>query len=803
MAENKTTLPVAGGSLGWGGLADHGDRFIGSHESSDCLNVYPENGILKKRKGYTKDNGGFVLGGVYEAASTGNIQLDYAPGNIDISQEVYLSGVGSGADIDFTGTITSLVIGFRLKGYSSTSSIYYFAKIYTVDGNGHPDTLIATSTSSISESTISKTSEHWVYWNFTNVTLGTNHVCIGFGSSNTSWVGSYVYYSTGGGGYAPGGARVASYGKTGSWTDITGDFLFRFYYKTTTQSFKSLVQYADASSSSEYISNNFNFTNGSSNAFGIIAAATSILQNYSLFVEGDAVGYRVSDNYEGDLNFIPEYGGTTGYKSVRFIKNRLILGSSNYLFESSFNNLALRIQKFTTENNYYRFADTQYGLVVCPDKNVPQIWGSTAYPITGYTGTMAFTGLTNPVTQADVVMWHQNRCWVGNVTINSVSYVNRIYYSGSTTPESGYGDNNWINTDAKTTALIDVGDYAIVSDLNNTYILLGAATVSTLEFVKHGVGGGVTRQEAMCAWRDSSGNAYVFGWGDRGIFQIDRTNKRYINDKIINKLGSLILSDIFVCSDYARGLILFGYAESGIRKTLGYHVATDTWWPEDTAAEMMIPVALPSSSIQKVYGIKTNEWWNMYTGNMDDGNFIKGYYKTGPFYIDGTKFKPRNIYFRNRNEPNVSHLDVKVSNDYGTDTTTSKAIRNSTYANNVPVLSKTYSGGGEATSSEITLYQDKVSTTVNVNSDSGQAVLSVASVVGFIIGHKIVINDGGAREETKVISSIGTTSLTFTTNLTYTHTAAQADAVDTYDESFAIGSVEMEIYGSNKVPQEL
>lgn len=69
------------------------------------------------------------------------------------------------------------------------------------------------------------------------------------------------------------------------------------------------------------------------------------------------------------------------------------------------------------------------------------------------------------------------------------------------------------------------------------------------------------------------------------------------------------------------------------------------------------------------------------------------------------------------------------------------------------------------------------STTVNSDSASGQAVLNVASVTGFEVGEIVEINYGGARSEEKEISSIGASSLTMTANLTFTHTAAQADTV--------------------------
>lgn len=70
------------------------------------------------------------------------------------------------------------------------------------------------------------------------------------------------------------------------------------------------------------------------------------------------------------------------------------------------------------------------------------------------------------------------------------------------------------------------------------------------------------------------------------------------------------------------------------------------------------------------------------------------------------------------------------------------------------------------------------STTVDADSASGQKVLNVAATGDFAAGQSVVINDGGARQEVKVIGSIQAgVSLTMTVNLVSTHTGAQADVV--------------------------
>lgn len=69
------------------------------------------------------------------------------------------------------------------------------------------------------------------------------------------------------------------------------------------------------------------------------------------------------------------------------------------------------------------------------------------------------------------------------------------------------------------------------------------------------------------------------------------------------------------------------------------------------------------------------------------------------------------------------------------------------------------------------------STTINVDSNSGQATINVASVTGFEVGEIVELGYGTARAETVRLSAVGASTLTAETNLTFSHTAAQADTV--------------------------
>jgi hypothetical protein len=73
-------------------------------------------------------------------------------------------------------------------------------------------------------------------------------------------------------------------------------------------------------------------------------------------------------------------------------------------------------------------------------------------------------------------------------------------------------------------------------------------------------------------------------------------------------------------------------------------------------------------------------------------------------------------------------------------------------------------------------------TSIDANSASGQAVLSIASTAGFVAGRTVNIDPGGAKEETKIILSVTAgVSITLTTNLANTHLAADSDPVRTQE----------------------
>ena len=86
--------------------------------------------------------------------------------------------------------------------------------------------------------------------------------------------------------------------------------------------------------------------------------------------------------------------------------------------------------------------------------------------------------------------------------------------------------------------------------------------------------------------------------------------------------------------------------------------------------------------------------------------------------------------------------------------------------------------GRGGTSLDDNYRNDTGTTTVDADSNSGQAVLNVAATTDFMVGDRIRINAGGARDESGYIVSISAgASVTLAANLASTHTAVQADVV--------------------------
>lgn len=93
----------------------------------------------------------------------------------------------------------------------------------------------------------------------------------------------------------------------------------------------------------------------------------------------------------------------------------------------------------------------------------------------------------------------------------------------------------------------------------------------------------------------------------------------------------------------------------------------------------------------------------------------------------------------------------------------------------IGTVSGTLYYSGKIATSNTTWTEDDTTTTVDVQSLSGQKVLSVAATAGFQVGGVVLINGGGGTAEVGVIASIqAAVSLTMEDDMTYTHEIAES-----------------------------
>jgi hypothetical protein len=788
--QDVNKVQLAGGDAGWGGLVNKGDLIIPPNCATDCLNVFEQDGKLKKRQGYTVDTGIYMLAGSVTTETGVNSQAASY-----LAQNVITTGAGTGGNISYSGGSNQTLIVGVCFNVSVEASKTFGVSLYT-NVAGKPGVEISQST--INSSTVS--GKFWVYFLFSNITISDNFFIV----INFPW--TEACYSSA---YSAGGK--AYWKTTGDWTELTNKFLnFKVWFLDTTSTYLYTGINKFNSKTSGSFSGNATFTNG----YQIVDDFTSENGNVSkivnegiIVVEDDTQIYRaqyIPINGSQKMIIFPKYAGTTGTKNFSYFvcSEKLLLSMSiagqTELLVNDLTGFTQNIGSYAGKSRVHcAYNEDIVAIALEPTTYsagtyTPLSWGSTPNGFSDFPQIFTFTGLTNAITQAITVMYHGNRFWWGNVIVNSVNYPTRLYYSGIATPQAGYSDTGYIELDSSIVATLDVGDYAILADKTSTYTLLGGSGVSTgFERFKHDLNGGVQSKDSICVYKDSTGYCKVYGISNIGIFEIDKTSKKFIHENIKNKIKDDFPVLTYCYPDYEREMVVFSYMHNAVRYAIGYSVKNGTWWPEDNKPESVVTAQI-GSFYPRVYGVKTNELWTLNDTNMDNGNFIHAYCKLGPAYAnsDGV-FSPTQTWLKHRNEPIMSHLDVKFTNDYGTENVVTKQVRRPLQPNNVPILQKA-DMFGSGSSIEIELHQDAISTTINTDSNSGQAVLNVASVTGFIVGHKIIINDGGVREEERVISAIGTTSLTVTANLTNTHTAVQADTVKTYDESFCVSDLKLD-----------
>jgi hypothetical protein len=94
-------------------------------------------------------------------------------------------------------------------------------------------------------------------------------------------------------------------------------------------------------------------------------------------------------------------------------------------------------------------------------------------------------------------------------------------------------------------------------------------------------------------------------------------------------------------------------------------------------------------------------------------------------------------------------------------------------------IAKIAKTAGAALTGTAVCYRGAAGSAVDADSPSGQAVLNVADTSAFAVGMRVIVAPGiAARQEIGAVASIQAgVSITLTADLTFAHTAAQADAV--------------------------
>jgi len=166
---------------------------------------------------------------------------------------------------------------------------------------------------------------------------------------------------------------------------------------------------------------------------------------------------------------------------------------------------------------------------------------------------------------------------------------------------------------------------------------------------------------------------------------------------------------------------------------------------------------------------------------------------TGPLCTDKVSLGTKTVYNVNHQHRLASHTHSTPNHTHPTHTHT---IPNHTH-------DITYGIYEDSQSPALNIFLDNGSgygkniltnTTVDTDSAAAQTVLNVTSTTGYAVGDTVRIGRGTARAETKVIDTIQAgVSLTMTTNLTYAHTAAQADTVE---ECYTADQLDIDITGN-------
>lgn len=727
MATQTTPIEIAGGQVGWGGLVNRLDRMgLLPNQASDCLNVWDENNVLRRRRGTEEFSD--VLFKFTDFSETSDGTVDVRDGTVSKLSQSFNMAAAAGGDYDKpSGDSTARDIIMSINA-TLISDGNVTLELWTRDGNGLPQSLLATS--SIKDGTTTP-STGWLSFYFSQVVITSNNLCVVLTSSSTEGTEAnffWNYYND------VGGSHVAGSFTDPNWAEIADiNFMLKVYIgqdadvDSLTGNMTNSLELLNRMSSVKSLSCEASLTNDS-HSVGITLddGEPRYIQDYdqaTMFVEGDNVAYKIEASASSGFHIVPSYQGTTGTKNVYIAFDRAIYGlvgsQINFIVQDYFNTCPIAykvgspafgfISDFVvTKKAGEEAAVSMFFSAQSVSPPTPKIWGSTTYPFTGEPGDHSFTGLTNPITSARAAMWYKNHLFVCGVIINSTEYLDRIYYSGQGTPEAGYDDLRHDIANGDLIAAISNKNYAIVATTRGTRVLRGDY-YENFEYEDHELKEPIVSHNAICLGKNKSGKNVFYGITTLGFVVFDETTYKYIDDNIREEIKSIDI-DASSCSyDENAKMVRFCVSIDGTKYVYGYMIEKETWYKFDTAYTQCVHLPVIFTNLGITLGLrdKYNKSHEVDVKN-DGGSAIEAYYKTAPFHAaGGRRFIPWSVWIMARNESETSNLTVDRILNYTSDETTI-SLRKATFPDDVPVAHQVYVYKGETNSMELKLSQDAV-----------------------------------------------------------------------------------------------
>lgn len=722
MAIETSKVEIAGGSKGWGGLVKREDRMgLLPNQASDLLNVWDDNGVLRKRRGHTSFNSYFRKVADYDTTKTGSEYVKRSTPITQLAQEITLGTSNGGWAAGITGSALDLLIEIKAKLFDGGGTAQFYLELRPDDGTGQPDENVSYGTSKGTVGFMEPSAEGWLSFYFADVTLAASTFFVVLRQTNATNDTAYWAY-----GADVFGTEKAMKYESSAWAEIASvDFMLKVHQQYN--SFAPItVDHIEKYSDGIDFMTTLYLENDKHGAQIMEANYPKNMSDYigaTIFIEGEEVAYKIESAADNSpyMHISPPCQSATSTTKTAYITTKKALYQvSDKLIENHFNSWSVQIDVLSTiygEINIAHGWKAGAGTIVAiASQNklsgnafTPQIWGTAAAPFTGPPGDASFTGLTNPITDAEVVMYHKDHLIWGGVTINGTEYKDRIYYSGQGTPESGYDDNRYDILDGKLTAMKSLGDTAIICTTKTIYIMFGDY-FENFELDKIGRGAKVPKSQSLCT-ANIDGIVYAYALSSSGMVKIEQNKVSKISDPISKELEGLDLDRGGCWYDGTKKQIIFSATDGGDYGTIytyGYKPMENSWWKYDTPYNNggWFPLAIDRDG--KTYGMTwgTKGFYDFDTQADDVSTAINAYYKTAPFYAaGGGNFNPSVIWVLARNEEVASNLTLDMINDYVA-TQKTIALRNTSFPDNAPVSHQEYNTNNDVNSIEVKISQN-------------------------------------------------------------------------------------------------